>query len=174
MFYLNTYILVDAARVEHLIGHAKNLNPRFDSLYRGGSDEELGDVAPYLFTLLGNNEFSSWLYERGWGNSWGSIVVSKINFEDCWKHFRKFLLIKTEDGEELYFRFYDTRVLKIFLPTCDKQQILEFFGPVDSFIVEGDTKEQAIRFWHQNGELKQEIIPVEEVFGQVITNDINS
>ena len=69
----------------------------------------------------------------------------------------------------MYFHFYDPSVLKIFLPSCDKNQILEFFGPIESFICEGDTKEEAIRFWQENGELKQEILPVEKVFGNITT-----
>ena len=163
------YVLLDAARLVQNLQKAKQINTSFDCLYIGYSTTELNDVAPYLFTFPGNNEFTSWIYEKGWGDSWGIIVQTTIRFEECWKHFRKFLLVKTEDGEELYFRFYDPRVLKIFLPTCDKDQILEFFGPIESFIVEGDIKEEAIRFWQQNGILKQEILPVEKVFGKFAT-----
>ncbi len=164
----NCHIILDGAKMEGALEKAKNINAIFDSLYRGRSEEELGDVAPYLFSFINHQEFASWIFENGWGNSWGVIVQTKIDFEGCWKHFRKYLLVKTEDSQELYFRFYDPRVLKIFLPTCDEKQIKEFFGPVESFIVEGDTKEEAIRFWHQNGVLKQEILPVEKIFGNVI------
>lgn len=168
MVNLTSYILLDGARLESSLEKARNLNSVFYNLYSNSSDEELGDIAPYMFTFPYSEEFSSWIFENGWGNSWGVMFETKISFEECWKHFRKFLLVKTEDGDELYFRFYDPRVLKIFLPTCDKQQILEFFGPIESFIVEGDFKEEAIRYWQQNGELKQEVLPVEKVFGQIV------
>ena len=64
------------------------------------------------------------------------------------------MLVKTEDGEELYFRFYDPRVLRIFLPTCDESQIRELFGPIEYFLMEDEDPEHAIRFWHENGILK--------------------
>ncbi len=53
----------------------------------------------------------------------------------------------------MYFRFYDPRVLRIFLPTCDRSQILEFFGPVKIFICEDEDPEHILLFSHQNGEL---------------------
>jgi len=166
----NKYVLLDAARMEQLIADAKIMNPEHDSLYRGQTEEELAGVAPYIFTLPERSEFLSWIYANSYGRSCGVIFTTGINLEESWYHFRRFLLVKTEDGQELYFRFYDPRVLKIFLPTCDKDQILEFFGPVQHFIVEGDSKEEAIEFSQINGELKQRIIPVEQVFGEVITS----
>lgn len=98
------------------------------------------------------------------GKSDKVYIVSNWSLEKLVTHFRKFLIIKTESNQQLYFRFYDPRVLKIFLPTCDQQQIIEFFGPIEKFIVEGDTKEEAIEFTHQNGNLLQKVIPASEVF----------
>ena len=168
MVRFQNHILLDGARMEQSLETAKKLNPIFDSLYRGRSEEELDAVAPYLFSFPPNSDFSTWIFENGWGSSWGLIVSTKINFEDCWKHFRKFLIIKTEEGQELYFRFYDPRVLKVFLPTCDEQQIMEFFGPIEKFIVEGDNKESAIEFTHQNGIVKQQSIAASAVFGELV------
>lgn len=161
------YALLDGAFIAFDLNKAKQINQSFYCLYRASSEENLADVAPYLFTFSDNPPFMNWFFENGWGNAWGVLVDTKVSFEDCWKHFRKFLLVKTEDGQELYFRFYDPRVLKIFLPTCDEKQIIEFFGPVEKFIVEGETKDDAIEFSHQNGVLKQKIISATEVFGNM-------
>lgn len=165
------FILLDSARIEQNLFDAKQLNLGFKSLYNSNIEPTHSDVAPYLFTFSDNQPFRSWFFENGWGNAWGVIVSTKVSFEDCWKHFRKFLLVKTEDGQELYFRFYDPRVLKIFLPTCDGKQIMEFFGPVDKFIVEGETKEEAIEFWHRQGVLHKNTISVEKLLGtmQILT-----
>ncbi|HRO43103.1 MAG TPA: DUF4123 domain-containing protein, partial [Flavipsychrobacter sp.] len=80
------------------------------------------------------------------------------------KHFRKFLLVKTEDEQELYFRFYDPRVLRIFLPTCDQGQIREFFGAVDYFLMEDEDPEFAIRYWHENGILRTKQYRKQDLF----------
>ena len=61
--------------------------------------------------------------------------------------------VKTEDLQLLYFRFYDPRVLRIFLPTCDRKQIVEFFGPVQAFICEQDEEGHFKRYTHNKGEL---------------------
>ena len=157
------YLLLDAARLD--IDFIQTFGSKNRSLFDGVIEEYLAVVAAYLFTFERGSEFEKRLMAECLGSYSLVILVSLATFEQLFTHFQKFIKIKTEDGEHYYFRFYDPRVLKIFLPTCDKQQIIEFFGPVESFIVEGDTKEQAIRFWHENGELKQETLPVAEVFG---------
>jgi Domain of unknown function (DUF4123) len=163
------YILLDSAQMGVYINAAFNLNKKFDSLYRGQIQTSLSLVAPYLFSFDENREFSKWIISN-WGNSWGTIVGSNWDFETCWKHFRKFLIVKKENKEEFYFRFYDPRVLTIFLPTCDRNQVIDFFGPIDYFIVEGTSKNEGIEFTHHNGNLKQEKIFITE---KLLVNTIN-
>lgn len=174
MSSLINYGLLDGAILGQLIEEAKILNQNHQSLYLGRSEEDLASVAPYLFSFSSNNKFTSWLSELVNKESCAVLLLSERPFEEIFKHFRKFLMIKTEDGQQLYFRFYDPRVLKIFLPTCDNKQIIEFFGPVESFIVEGESKEEAICYWHENGILKQKTMPIEQVFGNVIETNIEN
>jgi hypothetical protein len=124
--------------MEAAIAQAKELNPKHESLYREKGVADLADVGPYLFQTNHFKEFKTLFTEEGWGNSWGVMLKTNEAFATVHTHFRKFLLVKTEDGEELYFRFYDPRVLRIFLPTCDTGQIKEFFGPVQSFYCEDE------------------------------------
>ena len=159
------YLLLDSARIEDEIETAKSLNPAFDSLYRGQSEESLASVAPYIFQVKGGSDFERWYFDKGWGDSWGIVVYSQEEMNALHKHFRKFLMVKTEDGEELYFRFYDPRVLRIFLPTCDKDQLKEFFGQVNYYICEDEDPGFGIVFSLQDGSLKQERIPKEMVIG---------
>ncbi|MDZ4822271.1 MAG: DUF4123 domain-containing protein [Flavobacteriales bacterium] len=150
----HTYSILDAARIFGELDTAQQLQTNFLSLYMGQSEELLSSVAPYLFAYQPDSEFGKWLLEKGWGNSWGMFVETTVSLEDLRKHFRKFLLVKTEDGKELYFRFYDPRVLRIFLPTCDKAQVKEFFGPVKQFMLEDEDPAFALRYWLENFELK--------------------
>jgi hypothetical protein len=60
-------------------------------------------------------------------------------------HLRQFLLVQDERGNQQYFRFYDPRVLRVYLPTCDAAETQQFFGPIDRFIVE-DGPELALWF----------------------------
>jgi hypothetical protein len=157
------YLLLDAARMEDEIEIAKEMNPDFDSLYRGRSEETLSSVAPYIFKVNRGEQFEKWYFEKGWGVSWGVLVYSQDDMKSLHKHFRQFLMVKTEDGEELYFRFYDPRVLRIFLPTCDKQQLKEMFGPVDCFICEDEDPSNGLVFSFDNDRLHTEKISKEIV-----------
>ncbi|MBK9733153.1 MAG: DUF4123 domain-containing protein [Chitinophagaceae bacterium] len=153
-----TYSILDAARIFGELDTAQQLQTNFLSLYMGQSEELLSSVAPYLFPYELNSEFGSWLLEKGWGNSWGIFVSTSTSMEELRKHFRKFLMVQTEDGKELYFRFYDPRVLRIFLPTCDAQQLQEFFGPVEHYVMEDEDQEYALLFSFDGKKLIRERI----------------
>jgi hypothetical protein len=162
-----SYLLLDAARCGmDAIEKANEIcSGEHSSLYLlDGNREYLKEVAPYIYTS--GALLQEWFVAGGWGDSWGMLVFSKAGFSDCWKHFRQFLLVKKENGEEMYFRFYDPRVLRRFLPNCHEDQIINFFGPVEKFLVEGSVKEEAIEFSHKNGFLQQRQVRAENIFGK--------
>lgn len=170
----HTYSILDAARIFGEIDTAQQLQTNFLSLYMGQSEELLSSVAPYLFSYQPESEYGKWLLEKGWGNSWGIFAETNLSLEELRKHLRKFLLVKTEDGQELYFRFYDPRVLRIFLPTCDEQQLIEFFGPIKMFAMESDDPEFAIQFELDNGKLISNLISKENFWNKINGKDITN
>jgi hypothetical protein len=153
-FDLN-WIILDAARLLLDLDLAKKYESRFLNLYKGDTAESLKAVAPYLFNYDRGSEFENWILDKGWGQSWGVLIAAPLLLDDLQLHFRKYLIVRTEDKQQLYFRFYDPRVLKAFLPTCSRDQIIEFFGPVKYFVVEGNDKNEAIKLWQDDGVLKQ-------------------
>jgi len=44
------------------------------------------------------------------------------------QHFRRFITVHDESGKPLLFRYYDPRVLRTFLPTCNAKELAEIFG----------------------------------------------
>ena len=161
---MHKFLLLDAARVEDNISIARQLNSSNISLYRGTIDDELNDIAPFLFTYNDNSEFATWYFKNGWGNSWGLIIESEYPIEETLNHFQKILIVKTEDDQEIYFRFYDPRVLRIFLPTCDEKQLREFFGPIEQFICEDEDPAFALVFSFEKNTLKTQRITKESLF----------
>ncbi len=161
------FLLFDAARAETNLNRALELNKLNRSLYKGSAEEDLAGIAPYLFTAKPHTDFANWYLTEGWNQSWGLLVNVTASFEDIYKHFRRFLMIKTENGEQLYFRFYDPRVLRIFLPTCDKDQLKEFFGPIKSFIMEDEDPAFVVQMWLENYILKSKRISFDEAFGVI-------
>lgn len=161
------FLLFDAARAEINLNKALELNKLNRSLYKGSAEEDLAGIAPYLFTAKPNTDFANWYLTEGWNQSWGLLVNVTASFEDIYKHFRRFLMVKTEDDEQLYFRFYDPRVLRIFLPTCDKDQLKEFFGPIKSFVMEDEDPAFVLQMWLDNFTLKSRRTTFEEAFGVI-------
>jgi len=130
------YAILDAARDDLVLEVLRNSGERYQSLYEGQQGEDLANFAPYLVDIPKDSPLLDTLIKEGWGNSWGIYLTSGKPFEEVRKHFRHFLLVETEDGKQLYFRFYDPRVLRIFLPTCTQSENRKFFGPVYSYVIE--------------------------------------
>ncbi len=163
----NYSVILDAARLEREILNALELNPEGISLYKGQPEEDLSDVAPYLFSCIEKPQFLNWAFNNGWGKAWGVFALANNDFNALHRHFRRFLMVKTEDGLQLYFRFYDPRVLRIFLPTCDSMQLREFFGPVSKFVCEDEDPEFALIFFHDNTKLITQRVPAKEIFNEI-------
>lgn len=153
-----TACLLDGARVAGLPGILADLGVEARCLYNGPSADELADVAPYLASTAPGAEFNRWFFQTGWGQSAGVMVVSEADLETLRNHFRHFLMVLDEAGKAMYFRFYDPRVLRIFLPTCDAEQLRTFFGPVTGFLCEGDDAAEGLRFTLAGGDLVTEKI----------------
>lgn len=146
----SNYIVLDAARMGMDMETAKELNPDFKCLYQGKTELELAGVAPFLFTYTSNSEFKQWFEKFSVGNSWGVLFHSHLPFSELYKHCRRFLIVKNDGDQEMYFRFYDPRVLRIFLPSCNRVQLKEFFGPINSFIVEDEDPNSILQFTFDN------------------------
>lgn len=147
MFGCN-YLLLDGARITaDIVAIKANYVSQGKSLYLGKTKEDIEDVGPFLFSLKPNDDLTGWFNNNGWGNACGLLVFSRVPYDDLFRHCRKFLLVKTEDQQELYFRFYDPRVLRIFLPTCSSGQLREFFGPIEFFILEDEDPNFVLKFW---------------------------
>jgi len=135
--------------------------PRHTSLYRGEIERDLDEVAPYLFMCKGDAGFNGWLSTSGWGKSNGILLLSEEPLYELQKHFRRFLMVNDEAGRKLYFRFYDPRVLRVFLPTCTSQQLRELFGPVESFLIEDENPRIARLCYLRDGKLVEELIDLD-------------
>lgn len=131
------YAILEAARnidIAYIVQSTPDLE--YVSLYKGREEEPMWDAAPYLVRCVRKSEFFNWVIDRGWGDSWGIFVTSKASLEDLCKHFQEFLVVHDEDGKQMYFRFYDPRILPLFLSTCTGTQRVEFFGPVNQVLLE--------------------------------------
>jgi Domain of unknown function (DUF4123) len=132
------YALLDAARQPEIPMRLKSGAIHHDCLYQGPTADALWFVAPYIARCERTSAFVTWLLEEGWGQNWGVFIAAAVDLASLRQHLRKFLLVKMECADaDFYFRFYDPRVLSIFLPTCTGDEAAEFFGPVRCYLSEG-------------------------------------
>lgn len=151
------YMLLDAARDPRIFAWLSELREAVEarSLYQGDVGESLAHVSPYLLSVREEQPESLRLAEAGLGRAWGLFVTTAIAFDDLRRHLRKFNIVYREDGTPLVFRFYDPRVLRIFLPICNEDELRRFFGPIDSFWTESEKGDAMLRFRMREGELVQ-------------------
>jgi len=119
---------------------------QYESLFEGWSKAELTLFAPYLVSLPPWSKLLEKLVTKGWGKSWGVFLTSSLAFPDLRQHLRHFLMVNMPDGKQVYFRFYDPRVLRVYLPTCTPQEIAYFFGPVIRFATENEKPGSLLEF----------------------------
>ncbi len=122
------YAILDAARDVKILALLLQYKEEHQSLYEGQEGAELAQVAPYLVKLKKDSALLDTLVREGWGQSWGVYLTTPNEFADVRRHLRHFLEVKLPDGKQVYFRFYDPRVLRTYLPTCTPEETNQFFN----------------------------------------------
>ena len=126
------YAILDACDAPAVPQKARELGEETAvSLYRGEAEEDYWAIAPYLVSV--DASVLDWIASTLWEQPWGIFVIAEANLPTLRAHFRKFLTVRLPDGEKVYFRFYDPRVVQQFLPTCNHAELADFFGPVQRF-----------------------------------------
>jgi hypothetical protein len=130
------YGVVDGARSGQLVTEALVKHPQpLRSLFEGPSADDLRDVAPYLVEVDPDGLYLDRWAQR-WGTHSGILLVTTAQPDALRGHLRGLFAAKDEQGQEFFFRFYDPRVLRVYLPTCTPAEAAEFFGPVRQILVE--------------------------------------
>ena len=132
------YWLLDGARDPDIVGLLRAGGLEYTCLFSGTLHPDLQAAAPYLVHLAAGSPTTNRLLQRGWGRAWGilSVAAPSVTLVQQRLHFKKFLRVRTEDGRELAFRYYDPRVLNIHLPTCTADEFHTLLGPLNALIAE--------------------------------------
>jgi hypothetical protein len=161
---MSVLAILDAARDKRIFGAVDGCYLEKQCLYSGDIPWQLQMTAPYLVTLERDNSFTRYLIDNGWGNSWGIFLRTETSMKELRRHLRGFLRVRGEAGQRLIFRYYDPRVMRVYLPTCRPAELEMVFGPVESYLMEAESGEEVAAFRHRNGTLIVE--PAAQVPGQ--------
>jgi hypothetical protein len=144
----SVYAVLDGASVEQLPQMLWEHEPENICLYRGELEPDIAATAPYLVKLQYDHPFTKLVCEKGWGNHWGifAIAPAEVDIRAMRQHFRRFLMVYNPDGKLVYFRYYDPRVLRVYLPTCNTEEIMLVFGSISSYVIEDEEPARLLRF----------------------------
>lgn len=132
--------------------------PKYECLFAGELEPDMAEVAPYLVELEPGSAFADALLGKGWLPNAGILVVSAEPLQRLWRQLRQHVMVYGPELEPLYFRFYDPRVLRVFLPSCEGKSLADFFGLVAFYFSEGEGKGPAQAWSVADGQLVREDI----------------
>lgn len=143
----NLYTVLDGASVPELPQILWEHEPEHACLYRGELEPDMAAVAPYLVRLEHGHSFTKLVCEQGWGNHWGIFAMTpgEVDIRVLRQHFRRFLMVYDPNGKLVYFRYYDPRVLRVYLPTCNAEEIKIVFGPISCYVLEDEDPSAVLR-----------------------------
>ncbi|HZT33316.1 MAG TPA: DUF4123 domain-containing protein [Bryobacteraceae bacterium] len=147
------WMIVDGARDRQIFGMLLNSYLEYSCLYSGTIPVALEPAAPYLVQLEYEDRYTRQLLERGWGKSWGIVLKCDTSVERLRRHLRTFLVVQDPRGKQLLFRYYDPRVWRVYLPTCNDSELRTVFGPIEAFYVEDEDPAELWEFRREDGRL---------------------
>jgi hypothetical protein len=157
-----TFALLDGAGIPDLPGKLQQApDLEFECLYSGELEPGVADMAPYIARLEAGTEFAIWAM-NGWGQQRGIFahVPRDVGLPVLRRHFRKLNMVYGPDASPLLFRYYDPRVMRRFLSACEPDERKQMFGPVSSYVFDGDNVAEGVTVSAPGGELVEERFPV--------------
>ena len=130
------YAVVDGARNPAVQAWAASDGAAAWCLHRGTLPKPLREVAPYLRRIGRGHEHTQRFFEAAWGDAWGVLFTSPAPSRELRRHLRRYLRVRNAAGGLFAFRWFDPRVLRVFLPTLTSAELIRFFGPINAFAIE--------------------------------------
>lgn len=130
----NVYTVIDGASVPALLAKLEEYEPESTCLFRGELTFDLAEAAPYLVKLEEDNLFSEWIVQESIDTPCCVYAYSEDDFFTLRKHFRSLLKVESPEGKILHFRYYDPRVMEVYLPTCTVKDNDVIFNKVKTYL----------------------------------------
>ena len=139
------WAIIDTARDPQAYWTLTNSHLNYSCLFAGDLPLALEQAAPYLVQLDSEDAYTDYL-AANLGNSIGVFLQCDAAMKTVRHHLRKLLTVRDPRGAKLLFRYYDPRVLRVFLPTCDASELVQMYGPIKAYWTEASAPNQLIEF----------------------------
>ena len=155
------WMIADCARDKRIYPAVTYSGLRHECLFAGTLSIPLQRNAPYLVQLELDDAATIRMIDGAFGQSWGTFLRADVGIKTLRKHLRTLLRVQAPDGRYMLFRYWDPRVLRVYLPTCLPDEVRRFFGPVEQVWVEDQPgKDRLLRFADRAGKLENFDLPI--------------
>ena len=150
------WMVIDTSRDRRIYPAVSFSGLQNECLFAGELSIPLQRSAPYLVQLEIDDRATIRMIDDGFGQSWGMFIKADVGIKTLRKHLRTMLRVQAPGGSYMLFRYWDPRVLRVYLPTCLPDETRRFFGPMDQVWVEDKpTDSRMLRFADRNGKLEK-------------------
>jgi len=145
------YAILNAAANPEIPRKLWWLNAEYVSLYKGDPEEKYVDIAPYIVSFSINGEkheaLMEWIFKECWGRENAVFFESNSDIHTLLRHFQRFTIVIDESGKGMFFRFYDLRILRAYLPLCSASESQYVFGShISCFFMEDEDGFELLTF----------------------------
>ncbi len=157
-------IMLDGAQIQNLHVMLRELNIPHMPLFRESPQENILHVTPYIARFSPSEIILNWMAMSPTVLETALLCTSTAPLEETHAHLRRFLLVQDDTGRQMYFRFWDPRVIEPFLKSATPEERRWFCGPIRSLAYYDKAKFQAeskIQFlnWRMSPELAATPMP---------------
>lgn len=157
------WMIVDAARDRRIFGMLLDgFYSEHTCLFSGTLAPALEVAAPYLIRLEYKGAKTQRFMAQALGNSWGVFLRSDMGRDDLRRHLRELLLVHDSRGSRLFFRYYDPRVLRVYLPTCTRDELRTVFGGIECFWMEDEKPAVMLNAGFDQTQLVMKELPLQQ------------
>ena len=132
----NLFGIIDSAKNDEAFRFMIEGGVSYKSLFDGTMDVQSYGVSGFLVECRNDSPLFQWMTGKAWGDNCCIFFTSKASFDELFIHFQKFNRVYLEGDDVVLFRYYDPRVFRNYLPTCNGKEIDLFFGEIKSFFAE--------------------------------------
>lgn len=147
------WAIVDAAQDQQVYWTLTNSFLPHSCLFAGALPQALEMAAPYLVQLDPDDKLTAYL-AKNLNRNLAIFLQTDASLRELRHHLRTFLTVKDPAGKRMLFRYYDPRVLRVYLPTCNANELQTVYGPVTSFWTVSDTPDSVTQFEYRGKGLK--------------------
>lgn len=131
-----TYVLVDSSQRVGFHRRLDDRKVRYCSLFDGQAEQKHPEIAPLLLHWPEDESVNARQMRRDIRSLASekpavSIIESDMAMEELSEHLRKFHLVKLPNGREMLLRWYDTRILPVWVDIMAPSQAQGFFSGVN-------------------------------------------